>query len=155
MANGNDLKKAAFGAFLRLKDNLPDNCKLSVENEDRFVIDALGMHGSHLSTHSIDQTHLDPIKLICWIGCAIINGLDQDIAYAQAETILDALINSLEEILSLETNGEVILPKADRILLKRLLMEEIKGNPRHGIGFNGLFIAFHCLRSTYKQIKGE
>jgi len=40
----------------------------------------------------------------------------------------------------------------DKALIERLVLEEIKGNGDHGIGFNGLFVAFHCLRSTYKQL---
>jgi len=38
-------------------------------------------------------------------------------------------------------------------MLKRFVMEELKDNCDHGIGFNGLFVAFHCLRSTYKQLE--
>ncbi len=63
------------------------------------------------------------------------------------------MISSLEEILISETKGEVRLTQIDGMLIRRLVLEEIKGNPDHGIGFNGLFIAFHCFRSTYKQMK--
>ncbi len=146
-----NLKLAAFGVLQLLKDNLPKVCNLSIQQEDEFVINALRRHGAHLSTHSIDQSHLDPFKLLCWMGCAIINGLDGD-SQNQAETILNALITSLEEILMLETEGRVRLLDKDKALIERLVLEEIKGNGDHGIGFNGLFVAFHCLRSTYKQL---
>ena len=118
------------------------------------MISALKRHGQHLSTHTVDQDHLDAFKLLCWIGCAIINRLEKGISYSQHETILEALIKSLEEILVMETNHKVRLTKKDRTLLKRFVMEEIKGNVDHGIGFNGLFVAFHCFRSTYKQLHG-
>lgn len=156
MANGSagDLKRAAHGVLQSLKDNLPKNCELSVEREDEVVINALTRHDLHLSTHAIDQNHLDPFKLACWIGCEIIKALE-DTSYHQHETVFDALVDTLEEFLVLETNRAVLLQRDDRELLKRLFMAELKGNGEHGIGFNGLFIAFHCLRATYNQLKGK
>lgn len=151
---GEEIKLAAFGALSALKDNLPDNCKLSIEDEDEVVISALKRHGEHLSTHAVDQGHLDPFKLLCWIGCEIIARLEQDVSFHQHGVVLESLIKSLEEILFLETNYEVRLTDKDRTLIKRFVMEELKGNGDHGIGFNGLFVAFHCFRSTYKQLEG-
>ena len=55
----------------------------------------------------------------------------------------------------METNYNVRLSEKDRVLLKRFVMQEIKGNGDHGIGFNGLFVAFHCFRSTYQQLNGK
>jgi hypothetical protein len=153
-AGSEDLKRAAFGALKLLKDNLPAHSKLSVAREDEVVISALSRHGIHLSTHAIDQAHLDPFKLLCWIGCAIIDGIEDE-TYYQHGAVLDSLINSLEEVLVLETGQSVLLESGDRELLKRFIMEELKGNGDHGIGFNGLFIAFHCLRSTYLQMQGQ
>jgi hypothetical protein len=159
MAKGNlpvdQIKKEAFGALSALKDNLPKGCKLSIEDEDEVVISALKRHGEHLSTHAVNQGHVDPFKLICWIGRAIIERLEKEVSYHQHATILDALIFTLEQILVLETKRIVRLTINDRELLKRLVMEEIKGNGNHGIGFNGLFIAFHCFRSTYNQLANK
>ena len=154
MASDGELTKAAYGVLLALKDNLPANCTLSIEQEEEVVITALKRHGAHLTVHTVDQNRLDAFKLLCWLGCAIINGLEKEASYHQHETVLDALINSLEEILALETNREVRLTENDRELLRRFVMEEIKGNTDHGIGFNGLFVAFHCFRSSYRQLKG-
>ena len=147
-----EMMEAAFGALQILKDNLPENCKLSVENEYNVVFTALKRHSEHLNTHAVRQKHIDPFKLLCWVGCALIQGLEKGESYHQFEQILEALINGLEEMLMLETNSKVRLPKPDRILIHSLMMEEIKNNPDHGIGFNGLFVAFHCFRSSYKQL---
>jgi hypothetical protein len=152
---GEDLKKAAYGAYLILKDNLPENCTLSVQHEDDLIISALKRHGMHLSTHAVEQNHLDPFKLLCWIGCAIIQGVEKGESYYQQETIVTALIESLEVILASETNCGVIIPQEDKILLHRLVMAEIRGNGDHGIGFNGLFAAFHCYRSAHKLLKSK
>jgi hypothetical protein len=153
--DGEELKKAAFGVLSLLKDNLGAHSILSIEDEDEVVIAALKRHGLHLSTHAIDQTHLDPFKLICWLGVEIVSRLEEGDGFEhQAGTILDAVIKSLEEVLALETSLSVRVPQDDKMLIKRFLMEEIKGNPDHGIGFNGLFVAFHCLRSTFKQMNG-
>lgn len=157
MANGarppGDITKAAFGALLALKDNLPANCTLEVEDEDEVVISALRRHGEHLSTHAINQGHLDPFKLICWIGCAIIERLDKDVSFHQHEQVLASIIKSLDEVLALETHRAVRLSESDRTLVGRFVMEEIKGNGNHGVGFNGLFLAFHCCRATYRQLR--
>lgn len=147
-----DMKKVAYGALLVLQDNLPSNCKLRIEDEEEIVISALKRHGDHISTHRVDQEHLDAFKLLCWLGGALIERLETGESYTQHETILEALIVTLEEVLVLETNRQVKLTPKDHRLIKQFVMEEIKGNPDHGIGFNGLFIAFHCLRSTYKQL---
>jgi hypothetical protein len=66
---------------------------------------------------------------------------------------LEALINSLEETLMLETGCSIHLTTDDRNLFHRLAMEEIRGNGDHGIGFNGLFVAFHSLRSSFQFLR--
>jgi len=158
MSNGSsgadeNIKRAAYGALLLLKDNLPENCKLSIQDVDEIVIHALRRHGEHLATHAINQSHLDPFKLLCWLGCAIVERLEMGESFHQHERVIDSLLMTLEQILVLETKFEIRVLPADKELIKRLLMEEIKGNRNHGIGFNGLFIAFHCFRSANEQIK--
>ena len=138
------------------KDNLPEGCKLSIEDEYEMVIAALNRHGIHLSTHAIDQTHLDPFKLLCWLGCEIVGRLEKGEGFDhQAETILDSVIQSLEIVLALETENGLRLDVPDKMLFKRFLMEEIWGNGNHGIGFNGLFVAFHCMRAAYRKLTGK
>lgn len=155
MANGlgdpEDIKRAAFGALQILKDNLPKGCELSIDKEDNIVIAALKRHGTHLHTHTVSQHHLDPYKLVCWLGCAIIDGIE-DVEFHQHELVLDAVIKTLEEFLVYETSYRVCVIPNDRELLKRLIMAELKGNPDHGIGFNGLWFAFHCYRSAFHQL---
>lgn len=151
-----DLKRAAFGVLKVLKDNVGERHTLSISQEDEIVIAALKRHGAHLSTHGIDQKHLDPFKLIAWLGCEIINGLERGDGFEhQAGVVLDSIIKSLEEILAFETEKYVCVRSEDKELLKRLLLQELLHNPAHGIGFNGLFIAFHCLRSAYKQVQDQ
>ena len=156
VVSAEEMRKAALGALEILKDNLPENCKLSIiGDEEDIVVSALKRHGEHLSTHTIKQKHIDPFKLLCWVGCAIIKGLDNDdLSYHQHNQVLGAVINSLEETLMLETDSKIRLSPEDRVLLQRLMIEEIKNNGDHGIGFNGLFVAFHCYRSTYRQLSG-
>lgn len=150
---GETIKETAFGALSLLKDNLPEHCKLKFDDEYEVVISALKRHGAHLFTHTVNQSKLEAFKLLSWIGSAIIARLENGESYHQHETVLDALMGSMEEILALETNNNVILTDDDRVLLKRFLLQEIMGNPDHGIGFNGLFVAFHCFRSTYRQLQ--
>jgi hypothetical protein len=151
---GNEMIKAAYGAYSLVKDNLPSDFKFTEQQEDDFIICALRRHGEHLSTHTIDQDTVDPLKLICWIGCAIIDQI-KDPTFALQEKVLAALINSLEETLILETGFGLRLSQDDRILFQRLAIQEIKGNSDHGVGFNGLFLAFHCLRASYDAMVNE
>jgi hypothetical protein len=155
MANGTSdpesIKRAAFGALQILKDNLPEGCKLSIDKEDNVVITALKRHGTHLDTHTVSQHHLDPYKLVCWLGCAIIDGIE-DVTFYQQRVVVDAIIKTLEEFLAYETSCQVRVTPNDRELLKRLMMAELTGKPEHGIGFNGLFMAFHCYRSSFHQV---
>jgi hypothetical protein len=151
---GDEMKRAAYGAYSLLKDNLPKTFNFTEQAEDDFIIAALRQHGEHLSTHAIDQDNVDPLKLLCWMGGAIIIQI-KDPKFRQQSDVLDALINSLEEVLILETGFELRLTKHDRNLFHRLAMEEMKGNPEHGIGFNGLFLAFHCLRSSFNALRGD
>jgi hypothetical protein len=155
MANGpsdpESIKRAAFGALQMLKDNLPKGCKLSIDKEDNVVIIALKRHGTHLDTHQVSQHHLDPYKLVCWLGCAIIEGIEDETFYQQG-TVVDAIIKTLEEFLVYETSYRVCVTPNDRELFKRLMKAEMTGSPQHGIGFNGLFMAFHCYRSSFHQL---
>jgi hypothetical protein len=147
-----DMKWAAYGAYSLLKDNLPKDFICTEKEEDDFIISALKRHGTHLSTHAINQEHVDPFKLLCWIGGAIIVEIE-DKTYKRHEEVLTALINSLEETLMLETGFHIKLDADNRNLFIRLAMEEIRGNSDHGIGFNGLFVAFHGLRVSYQMLR--
>ncbi|HWY33035.1 MAG TPA: hypothetical protein VNX68_00225 [Nitrosopumilaceae archaeon] len=147
-------RAAAFGAYSLLKDNLPKDFTYSEKEEDDIIIAALTQHGIHLSTHTINQEQADPLKLLCWIGGAIIASLkDKDKTCKKQEEVLTALIDSLEQTLMLETGFYVRLNPDDRNLIHRLAMEEIRGNSSHGIGFNGMFLAFHSLRATYHSLR--
>jgi hypothetical protein len=151
---GDEMKKAAYGAYSLLKDNLPKGFTFTAKGEDDFIIAALKRHGAHLSIHTINQDHVDPLKLLCWIGSSIIAEIE-DPSYKMQSEVLMALINSLEETIMLETNCCIRLSENDRNLFHRLSMEELKGNADHGIGFNGLFVAFYGLRSSFEKLVKE
>jgi hypothetical protein len=148
---GDEMKKAAYGAYCLLRDNLPNSFKFTESEEDNFIITALRQHGLHLSTHAIDQDNVDPIKLLCWVGSAII-GTINDPTYKLQGEVLTAIINSLEETIILETSFILRLTSPDFNLIHRMAMEEIKGNGKHGVGFNGLFLTFHALRVSYDAV---
>lgn len=149
-----EMKKAAFGAYSLLKDNLPKDFIITEKDEDDLIITSLKRHGAHLSIHTINQEHVDPFKLLCWIGGAIILEIE-DKTFVRHADVLTALINSLEETLMFETGLRLCLAQDDRNLFHRLAMEEIRGNGDHGIGFNGLFLTFHGMRSSYETLMRE
>jgi hypothetical protein len=147
------LAASAFGVLALLKDNLAGKgYTLSIQDEDEVVIKALTQHGGHLSIIGIQQDHLDPFKLVCWLGKALISHLEAGDGDSQREVIIDGLIETLDELLFLETDENALVAAEDKELLKRMLVAEMTNQCDHGIGFNGLYIAFHFARGAVKSL---
>jgi hypothetical protein len=144
-----DLQKEAYGVLLLLQEHLPKNYSLDLQNKEELVIDALRSHGDHLSLISIQQNRVDAFKLACWLSRSILRSLEADPSFSQHLAIVESLLKTLEEILFLDTDGNVRFSKEDRELLRRMAMAEIKGECDHGIGANGLYIAFHAAWATF------
>jgi hypothetical protein len=148
-AGDDSLKKSAYGVLQRLLKHLHGRYKLPDDKLDLVVIDALTQHGDHLVAHSIEQKSVDAFKLACWIGGSMLERIDVNTERTDFDTVIDALIATLHELLVRETKWFLVMRGADRRLLKSLIVQEKKGNDRHGIWMNGLYVAFHCGIDAY------
>ena len=149
------LQREAFGVFTLLKDQLAAlGHILTEDSEERLVIDALTRHEGHLAVIIVQQNKLDPFKLACWLGDALIRSIPET-KTKERTSALDGLINTLETLLYFETGEAVFVNDEDRTLLHRMLAEELSGNGEHGIGFNGLYVAFHFSCATVKDLNSR
>lgn len=144
------LIKSAYGVLNRLLKNLDGDYKLEIAHVDQVVMSALQQHGEHLRVHQIEQKSIDAFKLVCWLGGSLLDGIEVQDNH-QCGVIIDAIIRTLEELLIIETESNLILPYSAASLLKSMLMQEKARNPRHGIWMNGLYVAFHCGRVAWRE----
>lgn len=104
------------------------------------IVDTLSHHRAHLEVHRVDQTHVDPYKIVCWCGCAVLNSIDDPDNFLKAAA---ALVRVLGGLLQADSKGDVVLPSRTYKLLVQMLHEEKFGVCNHGIWQNGLYAAFH------------
>lgn len=144
MANGvpsEEISGVAYGAlkelgrsFTRYRVDLPADAFTNA------IVDTLSQHRAHLEVHRVDQTHVDPYKVVCWCGCAVLKLIDESENFERAAT---AIVRLLGCFLQADSNGEVVLPPRTYDLLVQMLREEKMGTCNHGIWQNGLYAAFH------------
>lgn len=145
------LIKSAYGVLQRLLKNLRPKYELRADQVESIVLDALKQHGAHLATHGIEQKNLDGFKLACWLGGSLLE-LEKEVD-DRCEVIIDGLLKTLREFLIEETQWKLIMPKSSIVLLKSLLIQERKNNPKHGIWMNGLYVAFYCSLKSWREGK--
>lgn len=146
-----ELIKTAYGVLRRLERNLEPGYTLTVSHEEQIVLEALQQHGDHIRVHQVEQKRLDAFKMVCWLGGSLLNAIEETDRQHQSPIIIDAVIQTLVELLILETRGELTMPRQTTVLLKSLLLQEMNGNPKHGIWMNGLYSSFHCCVATWRD----
>lgn len=151
-----ELAWATIDFFLRTLEE----SKLSVSEEvvDQATQEMFAQHAAHLVIHRVEQSHVDPYKLICWFGCALLKTTteikgDKD-GRCQFRAVAYALIRSLTNLLNLDSEGRVVLPGTTRQLLLQMVTEEKRTNTKHGIWQNGLYAAFHCSLASLRSFDG-
>ena len=147
-----EVKKAAFGVYRRLESILEGLYNVTVEPQewDETIVSALTRHDGHLSLHRIHQKSLDPLKFSCWL-CGALLDRRKKVSDGQVEgrKIISATIHYLlKDLLLLETKRKADIPRETCDLIEKLVFEEYFGSPEHGVGMNGLFLSFHCARSS-------
>jgi len=148
--NDQRIVKSAYGVLQRLIKNLPANFLKDNELDD-VVVEALKQHGDHLAVHGIVQESIDAFKLACWLGGSILDTKKKE--PQECGTVINALLKTLREFLYKESEKALIVPKDTVALFKSCIVQQQKGNDRHGIWMNGLYVSFHCSLSSYKQGK--
>ena len=160
MSNGKDrarLAWAAIGALLKAFE--VSKVDIPPEEIERATREMFFHHAEHLVQHKMNQTHVDPYKLVCWFGCALLSEAtiiknDKD-GRCEFTAIAYAVIRTLTNFLNIDSEGRVILPPKSRQLLIQMLVQEKMRNHRHGIWQNGLYAAFHCSVATLRALTTE
>ena len=136
-----------------------DEAAISLEDPsllEETVIDMLSQHGDHLREHIKNQKHVDPYKIVSWLGCALlrkvslIKGREER---CPSQAVARATILTLEGFLFHDIG--VHLQEDSRLLLQRMLIREKQDNyvSDHGIWQNGLYAAFHLASKVGSSIK--
>jgi len=155
-----------FGALRELEiavrqnlDGLLEGLKIQT---DAILVETLAQHQDHLRHHGVEQTDVDPYKLVSWFGCMLLGKatVQQGTLHVVTEgtpplkcpfrVIGEALIDTLAGMLAVDSEEKIILPGKSRMLLLQMLVAQKLGNDDQGIWQNGLYAAFHscvvCLR---------
>jgi hypothetical protein len=161
MADATTVSERAGLAFASinalLKSFEMSNLDISEAQIDNATVEMFSHHKEHLRIHKVQQTHVDPYKIVCWFGCALLKTMtvikpEHVDNRCQFKAVGYALIRTLGNFLNIDSGGAVILPAKSRQLLLQMLMEEQQKNHRHGIWQNGLYAAFHCSLATLRSV---
>lgn len=154
-----DFSDVAYAAIEQFKMTLKNSeVDLPEEIVSFATVQTLFQHGQHIKVHQVNQTAVDPYKIVCWYGFSLFSvlGLGEDPTDANIKllgSIARSMISTLEGFLNVDSNGRIILPLHTRLFLLQLIEEEQKGNGDHGIGKNGLYAAFHCAVAALQCIE--
>ena len=146
------LVKSMHGTLRMFLRNVQPGYEFSIDDVEAIVFEACRQHLDHLEVHDIEQHSIDPMKLACWLGGALLSKIDADNDH-HCEVIIRALLKMLRGILISESKWFLLMPPSAMELLERFLMAERRKNFRHGIWMNGLYAAFHCPLVAWKEGK--
>jgi len=134
--------------------------KLDLEDPsllDETILEMLWQHGDHLSEHIGEQNHVDPYKIVSWLGCSLLRRvtlIKTGGGRCPSHAVARATILTLEGFLHKDTGA--YLEEDSRLLLQRMLIKEKQDNYQsdHGIWQNGLYAAFHLAMKIGRFQKG-
>ena len=135
----NDIQSAIFGE--------PDIQIAIVKN-------AILQHKNHIKIHNISQTNLDFYKFVCWLGCELLTIYKNNTQAAeneQSREIIISIVNVLVEYFKIDT--QIYLNDESFKFIVDLLNNEYKGQGKHGIWMNGLYLCFHVALEGHKVQK--
>ncbi len=96
----------------------------------------------------MDQNALDPYKFLCWYGWALLESVVPS-ERPMAEQVIKATLLTLNFVLAKERHRSGAgLTESSLRLLETMLFYEWDGTGKHGIGKNGLYVAYHCAASN-------
>ena len=108
---------------------------------DKAKTDAIRFHIGHLKHHKVHATSIDPYKIVSWYGFYVAKNADD-----VKRISLLATIELMRYFLSCEING-ITLDRETTSLLYRMVAND-GVNDDHGVGKNGLYLAFLCSRKA-------
>jgi len=114
---------------------------------DKLLLKALTQHVSHLAHHGVDQVRVDPYKLVCWVGCSVLESVTcnpDPKTRCPFKVVAQSLIDTLCGFLATDSDGKLIFRSETRKMLLQMLIAEKIEQSDQGIWQNGLYAAFHC-----------
>lgn len=90
----------------------------------------------------VNQKTVDSYKIVSWAGYLLAQDYKDD---EKCDIVIHCLAYALDSLLWVE-EPRGGLPEGTLTYLEQFVSNEIKNNCEHGIGMNGLFVAFHCAR---------
>lgn len=152
MHTGQDTKKISEAAlhtmeqlFLALKNDAKFTVSISEPDEYVLIYETVQHHCEHLKLHEIRQEHVDPYKLVAWLGCNLLKMIEENrerqdppIQFKEASRVIVNLMSGF-----LKADRGVTLPKKTRKIIVKSLYQEQFENSEHGIWMNGLYLSFH------------
>jgi len=144
-----EIRKAALNTMRQLfrafrKDS---NFRISIteKDEDHLISKTVQHHGEHIQLHQIQQEHVDPYKLLAWLGCNLLDmieeGRESQDPPIQFKETTRIIVNVMAGFL--QKDHGIVLPIKTRRIIAKSLYQERFDNPDHGIWMNGLYLAFH------------
>jgi len=140
-----------------LLDHILDKCvepgiKIPSDLRTLACKNAIAHHHEHISFCRISQTTLDAYKFLSWYGWALLE-LTVPLETEKAKKVVTSTIQALNLLLRREAHRrDSGLNLNSQKLLRKLLMNEWGGASGHGIGKNGLYVAFHCAASPLVNV---
>jgi hypothetical protein len=128
------LGKRRLDVFLRLTE----------EEWEGIVIGAMTRHEGHLKSLRMHQEGLDPFKFACWLCGEMLDRFSRDdVGRRKGGIVLRITLIVLRALFLRETKEKADIPEKAIELAHDMVMEEYFGTARHGVGMNGLYLAFH------------
>jgi hypothetical protein len=157
--------EVAFGAIKQLLLAISASLGGALEGlkvqADHVIAQTLTQHQQHLGHHNVEQTNVDPYKIVAWFGCAILEKVPcaaEDPKDGQPVCVFrqigTALIDTMAGMLADDSEERIILPAKTRKLLLQMLIAEKTRKPEQGIWQNGLYAAFHCSVASLRAMTG-
>jgi|GEM_PF-2052056 len=122
---------------------------------DEALARTLRLHGQHIRCLGVQPTWVDPYKMICWIGFGVLNQIKEGgTEESGIRACADTLVRHLAGLFSIDCEELGLeIPTEMLVLLRRYVVQEVKDNPDHGIGPNGLYAAFHGAVVVARQFE--
>lgn len=149
-ASNDEMAKDIADVFSRLADAL-GHSNIAIDDEQRKCLlkDCLRHHCRHIQHMRVLQRAVDPYKIVAWAGYILAEKNAKD---SSARSIIRTVIQLLDSFLHAEVPRGG-LPEDTRNYLEDFVFNEIQSESDHGIGKNGLFVAFHSASKIKSKFK--
>lgn len=144
-----EIRKAALNTmkqlFRAMKEDAHFKVLISEKDEDFLINKTVQHHGEHLKLHAIRQEHVDAYKLLAWLGCNLLDLIEESRESQESTNQFKETTRVLVNLMAgfLKKDHGLELPIKSRKMMAKSLYQEKYNNSDHGIWMNGLYLSFH------------